>query len=383
MQTRKLYYEDAFLRAFDATVLSCEESKGGYAVVLDATAFYPEGGGQPCDFGMLGDASVTDVREKGGVITHTCNKPLAVGGLVHGEIDWARRFDHMQQHSGEHIVSGMLCSAYRCDNVGFHMGADKVVIDYNADIPWEAVLEIEAKANEYLWENHPFCETWYEGAALEAVEYRSKKPLEGAVRITEFPDADRCACCGTHVALSGQVGLVKFIGHQKFRDGVRLELLCGKRALDYLALNQQQNQAVAQALSVKVGQTHNAVQRLQTELLSVKQGFAALQEQSFAAIAAQYDGCGDTVLFHEKLDSDAVRRLCDMVATRCGGRCAVFAGEDGSYTYAVIHAGNDIRGFIKEMNAALSGRGGGRGGFAQGSVSCTEAEIRAFFGGEQ
>ncbi|MBR5571931.1 MAG: alanyl-tRNA editing protein [Oscillospiraceae bacterium] len=383
MQTRKLYYEDAFLRAFDATVLSCEESKGGYAVVLDATAFYPEGGGQPCDFGMLGDASVTDVREKGGVITHTCNKPLAVGGLVHGEIDWARRFDHMQQHSGEHIVSGMLCSAYRCDNVGFHMGADKVVIDYNADIPWEAVLEIEAKANEYLWENHPFCETWYEGAALEAVEYRSKKPLEGAVRITEFPDADRCACCGTHVALSGQVGLVKFIGHQKFRDGVRLELLCGKRALDYLALNQQQNQAVAQALSVKVGQTHNAVQRLQTELLSVKQGFAALQEQSFAAIAAQYDGCGDTVLFHEKLDSDAVRRLCDMVATRCGGRCAVFAGEDGSYTYAVIHAGNDIRGFIKEMNAALSGRGGGRDGFAQGSVSCTEAEIRAFFGGEQ
>ena len=383
MQTRKLYYEDAFLRAFDATVLSCEESKGGYAVVLDATAFYPEGGGQPCDFGLLGGASVTDVREKGGVITHTCDAPLAVGASVHGEIDWSRRFDHMQQHSGEHIVSGMLCSAYRCDNVGFHMGADKVVIDYNADIPWEAVLEIEAKANEYLWENHPFCETWYEGAALEAVEYRSKKPLEGAVRITEFPDADRCACCGTHVALSGQVGLVKFIGHQKFRDGVRLELLCGKRALDYLALNQQQNQAVAQALSVKVGQTHNAVQRLQTELLSVKQGFAALQEQSFMAIAEKYDGCGDTVLFHEKLDSDAVRRLCDMVATRCGGRCAVFAGEDGSYTYAVIHAGNDIRGFIKEMNAALSGRGGGRDGFAQGSVSCTEAEIRAFFGGEQ
>ena len=383
MQTRKLYYEDAFLRAFDATVLSCEESKGGYAVVLDATAFYPEGGGQPCDIGVLGDASVTDVREKGGVITHTCNKSLTVGATVHGEIDWARRFDHMQQHSGEHIVSGMLCSAYHCDNVGFHMGADKVVIDYNTDISWEAVLEIEAKANDYLWQNHPFCETWYEGAALEAVEYRSKKPLEGAVRITEFPGADRCACCGTHVTLSGQVGLVKFIGHQKFREGVRLELLCGKRALDYLALNQQQNQAVAQSLSVKVGQTHNAVQRLQAELLTVKQGFAALQEQSFMAIAEKYDGCGDPVLFHEKMDSDSVRRLCDMVATRCGGRCAVFAGGEGSYTYAVIHAGNDIRGFIKEMNAALNGRGGGRDGFAQGSVACTEAEIRAFFGGAQ
>ncbi len=383
MQTRKLYYEDAFLRIFDATVLSCEESKGGYAVVLDATAFYPEGGGQPCDFGTLGGAAVTDVREKGGVITHTCDNPLPVGEVVHGEIDWDRRFDHMQQHSGEHIVSGMLCSAYHCDNVGFHMGADKVVIDYNADIPWEGVLEIEAKANRYLWENHPFVATWYEGAALEAVEYRSKKPLEGAVRITEFPDADRCACCGTHVTLSAQVGLVKFIGHQKFRDGVRLELLCGKRALDYLSVNQQQNQAVAQSLSVKVGQTHNAVQRLQNELLSVKQRAAALEEASFAALARQYDGCGDTVLIRERMDSDSVRRLCDMVAARCGGRCAVFAGDDGSYTYAVIHTGNDIRGFIKEMNAALSGRGGGRDGFAQGSVACTAGEIRAFFGGEQ
>ena len=383
MQTRKLYYEDAFLRTFDATVLSCEESKGGYAVVLDATAFYPEGGGQPCDFGTLGGASVTGVREKGGIIVHTCDKALAVGEVVHGEIDWDRRFDHMQQHSGEHIVSGMLCSAYHCDNVGFHMGADKVVIDYNADIPWEGVLEIEAKANRYLWENHPFVATWYEGAALEAVEYRSKKPLEGAVRITEFPDADRCACCGTHVTLSAQVGLVKFIGHQKFRDGVRLELLCGKRALDYLSVNQQQNQAVAQALSVKVGQTHSAVQRLQNELLSVKQRAAALEEASFAALARQYDGCGDTVLIRERMDSDSVRRLCDMVAARCGGRCAVFAGEDGSYTYAVIHTGNDIRGFIKEMNAALNGRGGGRDGFAQGSVACTARDIRAFFGGEQ
>lgn len=382
MQTRKLYYEDAFLRTFEATVLSCEAGKKGYDVVLSATAFYPEGGGQPCDLGTLGGAAVTDVREKDGIITHTCDKPLPVGESVCGKLDWQRRFDHMQQHSGEHIVSGMLCSAYHCDNVGFHLGADKVVIDYNADIPWEGVLAVEAQANRYLWENHPFCETWYEGAALEAVEYRSKKPLEGAVRITEFPDADRCACCGTHVALSGQVGLVKFIGHQKFRDGVRLELLCGMRALEYLALNQQQNQAVAQALSVKVGQTHTAVQRLQNELVSLKQRNGKLEEQSFAAIAANYDGCGDTVLFHEKLDGDAARRLCDMVATRCGGRCAVFAGEEGAYTYAVIHAGQDIRDFIKQMNTALNGRGGGRDGFAQGSVACTAAEINAFFGGE-
>ena len=263
------------------------------------------------------------------------------------------------------------------------MGSDSVVIDYNADIPWEGVLEIEAKANQYLWENHPFKAVWYEGAALEAEEYRSKKPLEGAVRITEFPGADRCACCGTHVTLSGQVGLVKFIGHQKFRDGVRLELLCGKRALDYLSLNHQQNQAVAQALSVKVGKTFEAVQRVQNELLNVKQRAAALEEESFAAIAEKYDGCGDTVLIRERMDSDSVRRLCDMVASRCGGRCAVFAGGDGAYTYAVIHAGQDICAMIKDMNAALNGRGGGRDGFAQGSAACSAAEIKQYFGGGQ
>ena len=201
------------------------------------------------------------------------------------------------------------------------------------------------------------------------------------MRITEFPGADRCACCGTHVSASGQVGLVKFIGWQKFRSGVRLELLCGKRALDYLAANWQQNSAIGRALSVKPDATCGAVLRLKEELSALKQRCDALETERFAALAAQYEGAGDVLLIRPPMEPDAARRLCDMVAARCGGRCAVFAGQDGAYKYAVIHPGADIRGLIKEMNTALNGRGGGRDGFAQGSAACGEADIRAFFGG--
>ena len=210
METTKLYYEDAYLREFDAAVLSCRKEQGRYLVVLDRTAFYPEGGGQPADHGVLGGVAVTDVQERDGVVCHTCAGPLAVGSTVHGAIDWQRRFDHMQQHSGEHIVSGMLCSAFHCDNVGFHMGADIVTIDYNADIRWDQVLEVERQANRYIWEDHPCRVTFPSPAEREALPYRSKKTLTGAVRLTEFPGADLCACCGTHVSGSGQVGLVNF-----------------------------------------------------------------------------------------------------------------------------------------------------------------------------
>ena len=305
METIKLYYQDAFLRRFDATVLDCAADKKAWRVVLDRTAFYPEGGGQGADHGTLGGVNVLDVHEADGVIYHTCDKPLAVGETVTGEIDWQRRFDHMQQHSGEHIVSGMLCSTYHCDNTGFHMGADTVTIDYNADIPWEGVLEIERRANRYIWENHPIVIRYPEPAELAVLPYRSKKALEGPVRITEFPGADMCACCGTHVETSGQVGLAKFIGWQRFRDGVRLEVLFGQRALDYLALSWQQNSAIGRELSVKPDATHAAVTRLKEELSAVKQRCDALETEHFASLAAQYDGAGDVLLVQPPMESDA------------------------------------------------------------------------------
>jgi len=379
METIKLYYEDAFLQEFDAVVTSCEPGKNGWAVVLDRTAFYPEGGGQPADHGTLGGAAVLDVHETGGVITHTCDRALTVGETVRGRIDWERRFDHMQQHSGEHIVSGMLCSAFHCDNTGFHLGADSVIIDYNADITWAEVLEIEGRANRYIWENHDLQVTWPTAEERKELPYRSKKELAGDVRIVAFPGADMCACCGTHVAKSGQVGLVKFLSCQKFRDGVRLELLCGKRAADYLAACWEQSVQIGQALSVKPVATAAAVERLQRELGETRARCAALEEESFLRRAEEFRGRGDVLLVEGPLSSDGVRKLADAVSAACGGRCAVFAGEGSAYKYAVIHPGHDIRELVKALNAGLNGQGGGRDGFAQGSVQSGEAAIRAFF----
>lgn len=379
MDTVKLYYENAYTQDFTAVVQSCEAVKNGFAVTLDRTAFYPEGGGQPADHGTLGEARVLDVHEKDGVVTHLCDRALSVGAEVGGRIDWARRFDHMQQHSGEHIISGLLCSTFHCDNVGFHMGADVVTIDYNAPITWEQALEVERRANAYIWADHPI-RIWYPSAEeLATLPYRSKKELTGAVRITEFPGADRCACCGTHVSSSGQVGLLKLLSCQKFRDGVRLELLCGQRALDCLAAGWEQARQIGQALSVKPQSAFAAVSRLQEELLSLKEKAARLEEADFAHVAAQYRGAGSVLHIAEPLDGDGARRLCDAIAKAAGGRCAVFAGQDGDYRYAVIECGGDLRQFIKDMNTALHGRGGGRDGFAQGSAACTAEEVRAFF----
>ena len=379
METKKLYYDNPFLRRFAAVVTSCEEAKSGWAVTLDQTAFYPEGGGQPYDTGTLGGVQVWEVREKDGVIVHLCDAPLAAGAAVEGAIDWARRFDHMQQHSGEHICSGLICARFHCDNVGFHMGADAVTIDFNADIPWEALLEIEAEANRYIYEDHPIDIRLCRGAALDAIDYRSKKPLAGDVRIVSFPGADCCACCGTHVASSGQVGLVKFLSVQKFRAGVRIELLCGGRALRYLSACWEQDVRVAQALSVKPAASFAAVERLLGELSALKLRCARLEEAAFAQIAAQYEGKGDVLLFEDEMNGDSVRRLCDAVANACGGRCAVFAGAGNTWKYAISQADGDLRALTKALNAALCGRGGGKPNFVQGSVNAARAAIEEFF----
>ena len=381
METEKLYYTDPFISEFPATVLSCEEGKNGHQVVLNCTAFYPEGGGQPADHGTLGDVEVTDVHEKDGVVFHTCDKPVEVGQMVTGRVDWARRFDHMQQHSGEHIISGILCRDYHCDNVGFHMGADTVTIDYNADISWEQALDAERKANEAIWADRAVEVTYPEKAALDALDYRSKKELTGQVRIVTFPGADCCACCGTHVLRAGQVGMVKVLSCQKFREGVRLEIISGRRALAYLGRTYDQAKAIGQQLSVKPQDTAAAVERTVEELTAAKVRMAHLEEQVFFHMAEENTGKGDTVLFQSAMKSDSVRKLADAVAHRCGGLAAVFAGADGDkYNYALVRTdGGDIAPLVKDLNRALNGRGGGRGGFAQGSVQANKAEIEAFF----
>lgn len=377
--SEKLFYQDSFLQEFTCTVQSCEQDKAGWNVILDRTCFYPEGGGQPADHGILGGVKVLDVREKSGQIVHICDGALPVGASVTGCIDWERRFDHMQQHSGEHIVSGIICARYGCDNVGFHLGKDIVTIDFNHDISPDELPAIEAQANAFIWSDTPINIRFLSGEALEQAEYRSKKFIPGEVRLVAFPGADCCACCGTHVNRAGQVGLVKLLSCQKFREGVRMELLCGKRALDYLSGIWEQNLAVSRALSAKPLQTSAAVERLQGELESIKLRCAALETADFARKAQEYAGKGDVVLFEGDMSADSVRRLCDAVLDTCGGRCAVFAGSGNTYKYAVGTREGDIRPLVKELNSALNGRGGGKPNFAQGSVAADEAQIKVFF----
>jgi len=377
--SEKLFYQDSFLQEFTCTVQSCEQDKAGWNVILDRTCFYPEGGGQPADHGILGGVKVLDVREKNGQIVHICDGALPVGASVTGCIDWERRFDHMQQHSGEHIVSGIICARYGCDNVGFHLGKDIVTIDFNHDISPDDLPAIEEQANAFIWSDTPINIRFLSGEALEQAEYRSKKFIPGEVRLVAFPGADCCACCGTHVNRAGQVGLVKLLSCQKFREGVRMELLCGKRALDYLSGIWEQNLAVSRALSAKPLQTSAAVERLQGELESIKLRCAALETADFARKAQEYTGKGDVVLFEGDMSADSVRRLCDAVLDTCGGRCAVFAGSGNTYKYAVGTREGDIRPLVKELNSALNGRGGGKPNFAQGSVAADEAQIKVFF----
>ena len=380
METEKLYYQDPYQTTFTARVLTCEPSKGGCLVTLDRTAFYPEGGGQPADHGVLGGVTVTDVHEKDGVIFHTCSGPVEIGAAVEGSIDWTRRFDHMQQHSGEHILSGLLCSLYDCSNVGFHLGADTVTIDYDRELTWEQVLEAERQANEAIWRDTPAEITFPAPDALAQLDYRSKKELTGQVRIVSFPGADCCACCGTHVRRAGEVGLIKVLSCQKFREGVRLEILCGQRAYRYLSRIYEQDHAVARLLSVKPQDAFAAVERQNAELTAAKLRMTELEDRLFALRAQSLAGRGDVLLLEPPMRPDGARKLADTTARAAGGLAAVFAGEWDSYVYALVHAGGaDISPLVKRLNSALSGRGGGRNGFAQGSVQADRSAILDFF----
>lgn len=378
--TEKLFYRDAYIKSFSARVLDCTQGKKGWEVRLDRSAFYPEGGGQPGDSGVLGGVNVTDTHEKAGEIVHYCEGPLQPGSTVEGEIDFDRRFDFMQQHSGEHIVSGLIHSRFGCDNVGFHMGKDTVTIDFNCAITAAQLREIEAEANSLIWKNIPINISWPDAETLAALPYRSKKELSGAVRIVECAGADICACCGTHVRSAGELGLIKLLSVHPFREGVRIEMLSGKRAYGYVSLAVDQNVAVGALLSAKADSTAAAVKRLQEEHSAVNYRLVGLENRVFAGLAEKYASGTDALIFEEGLSSDGVRRLADAVMNRCGGLCAVFSGsDDGGYKYALGMKDGDVRPLVKEMNSALRGRGGGKSVFAQGSVQATKREIEKFF----
>lgn len=380
VETRRLYYEDVYIKIFPAQVKECRKGEKGYEILLDQSAFYPEGGGQPCDLGVLGDVPVKDVQEKDGELIHYTEKPFEPGTELMGEIDWARRFDLMQQHSGEHIVSGLVHEKYGYDNVGFHMSSDVITIDFSGVLDKKQLEEIEAETNRKIWENTPVEIFYPEKEDLEQLPYRSKKELTGKIRLVRFPGADLCACCGTHVTHTGEIGMVKLLTAENFHEGVRVTMISGKRVLEYLNRIDEQNRQVSVKLSAKIGETAQAVERLQEENYRLKGQLLHLTQQLCETETARYEGAGSVLIFHEGLDGDSVRKMADAVMEKCAGCCAVFSkNPDGSYKYAIGEKDGDLRQFTKEMNMALNGRGGGRPFFVQGSVKADEEQIRRFF----
>lgn len=379
--TRRLYYEDAHRRQFEAQVRACEKTARGYEIVLDQTCFYPEGGGQPADHGTLGGAAVTDVHTREDEVVHLCSAPLTPGARVVGEIDWARRFGFMQLHSGEHILSGVVHRRFGYDNVGFHMGADFTTIDFSGPLRQEELKAVEDEANRIIWENRPVEILYPTQEALQALSYRSKKALSGQVRIVRIPEADSCACCGTHVSYTGEIGLVKIFSCVRFHEGVRLEILCGGQAFSMLRLLSEENRKNSALLSARPLETAQALERLLGEQSALKQRAAQLEGQLFALRAQALAGKEDVLLFEDGLQPDGVRRLADRLLLSGAARAAVFSGsgEDGFF-YAIGSKEADVRPLVKRLNEAFGGRGGGKGGFCQGSVRGTSrAQLQAFF----
>ena len=380
MATERFYYLQPKAQTLHAHVRACEQAKNGWEILLDRTIFYPTGGGQPCDLGQIGQAQVLDVRERGDEVVHLADAPLPVGQEVECAIDWTRRLDLTQQHSGEHLVSGIIHARFGFENVGFHMGSDVITIDFSGELTPQALAEVELAANEAVWADIP-TKIWYpDPSELKTLPYRSKKELTGAVRLVQFGGIDLCACCGTHVERTGEIGLIKLLSTTRFHSGSRVELLCGGRALRYLNAVFAQNREISGLLSAKSLETAEAVRRLCAESEKMKYRLTQTENALFAERAEALRGRGNVLLLQEAMQPDALRRLADAVTQVCGGCCMTFAGEDGDYKHAVGQKNGDLRGLVRELNAALNGRGGGKPEFAQGSVKADRAQIEAFYG---
>ena len=260
------------------------------------------------------------------------------------------------------------------------MGSETITLDVDGEVPEEVLKEIEAKANQYVWENHPVEITHPSEEELKTLPYRSKKELTGDVRIVTWPGMDICACCGVHVDFSGEIGQITLVSAQKFKGGMRIEMLCGGRALEYTNQLKEQNRRISQLLSAKWNDTADAVEKLQKEYQQLKFRMVGMELKKIETIAAQTAGCGDQLLFEEDMSPDSVRKLASDVMESCGGRCAVFNGNDeNGYRYIIGEKDGDLREFVKEMNQKLQGRGGGKPFFVQGSVQASRKEIETFF----
>lgn len=378
--TEKLYYSDGHLSRFTARVTSCEKEDGTWAVKLDRSAFFPGGGGQEADEGVLSDMKLLGLREEGEDIVHLTPAPLEPGALVEGRIDWPLRFSRMQGHSGEHILSGTVHRLFGYDNVGFHMGEEAITIDFSGELSREDLSRAELEANRAIWRDVPVRTLLPTPGELAAMDYRSKKELTGQVRIVEIEGVDLCACCAPHVSHSGEVGLLKIIDSMRHRGGTRLTLLCGEAALlDYEALHEN-NAAVSAALSAKRLETGGAIARVMAEQEERRAELTKLKRELLQLKAAALRPTeGSICIFESDIDMITLRELVNAGSELAGKVCAGFAGTDGDYKYIIGSRSVPLRARAKEINAAIDGRGGGSDAMIQGTSRARREDIEWYF----
>lgn len=376
--TERLYYTDSKRKRFTAEVTSCEARKDGYAVTLDRTAFFPEGGGQAGDSGFIGQVRVLDTQEKNGEVLHYVNQPLAVGSEYDCAIDWEIRFRRMQNHSGEHIVSGLVHKKYGYNNIGFHMGSDFVTIDFDGELTWEQLTELEREANLAVAADHKISASFPPEEVLKKLQYRSKLELTENVRIVEIEGVDICACCAPHLSSTAEVGMIKILESERRRrggKGVRISMLCGLDAYENAVVTQNNNTEISILLSAKRHETAAAVRRLMTERDKLKARASELSRELAASRAAAIAPTeGNICIFDSTLDEPALRTLINEAVKKCGGVAAVFSGSDDTgFRYIIGSRSVDLRSAAKEINEGISGRGGGSPEMIQGNCSaCTE-----------
>ena len=378
--TQKLYYQNSLLQEFSATVLFCKPQGEHWLIALDSTAFYPEGGGQPADYGTLQGVCVLDVQQKESIVWHTTAQPLSVGATVQGKIDWQRRLDLMQQHTGEHILSGLLHSLYGAENVGFHIGAEFVTMDTDIALSEQQLFIAEHKANQIIWQNLAVDSTFPQQEQLSQLEYRCKKEILDAVRIVTIPDADCCACCGTHLPYTGMVGQIKIIDWQNYKGGTRLTIVCGNRALKQFELRREQLALIGTMLSTPVAQTATAVEHCQNQLQKLQQQLAQTQLLWFQSIAGSVSKEKPLLLFIEQLNPAELRTLCLEICKHTTQLVLVCSGSgETGLSYAIGQQDGNVSSFVQQLNQTLQGKGGGKPNLATGKLTTTPQQLQDFW----
>lgn len=372
----ELFYKDPYQKEFDTEVVRCLQHNNVYEVVLKQTAFYPEGGGQPADHGTLNDAHVIDVKRRNDEIIHTVDCPLEEGSLVHGTIDWQRRFDHMQNHSGEHIFSGLIQQLYGYENIGFHLGEEEILIDFDGVLTEEDIQKVEDAANHIVDENAPLEETFPSEEALEHMEFRCKKELEGDVRIVIIPGADICACCGTHVKRTGEIGLIKAIAHEKHKDGTRIHLLCGNRARKDYTMKSKINTELYQMFSVRPWEVLDAVKKLNADSIQKNKTIHQVTE---AYLGLRVESLNEEPCIIETvhgLSAQVMKDYANLIRDKKHPDTVVVLNEqEGKYLYLMLSETINLKEIAKDMNVELHGKGGGSSTMIQGTFEKPLDEI--------